>query len=102
VSRLRIARPLPECRACESPVKRAVFIRNGGLCSLCLEIIGDTQIMGGLRPLVEPDDPTVYVERYLPPVPPARGQLPLPAACGCADPRDCPAPDPCDIPEGEQ
>jgi hypothetical protein len=75
----RIARPLPECPMCETPVRRATFLENGGLCPTCRAMndeLGDTVQMTRLPPA--PDqfltDATVNVERYTPPVP---GQLAL-------------------------
>jgi hypothetical protein len=77
VSRVRrlvaMARPLPECRLCETPTHRESWLANGGLCSDCADGIAATVRMVGLRPL--PDDgpdQTVMVEGYRPPVP---GQL---------------------------
>lgn len=71
---MRIARPLPECRLCEMPTARAVWLRLGGLCSSCDDGIGGiaaTVRMTRLPPA--PDqfvtDATVNVERYTPPVP---------------------------------
>lgn len=34
---IRVARPLPECQgpACGLPVRRDVYLENGGLCSSC-------------------------------------------------------------------
>jgi hypothetical protein len=73
---VRIARPLPECRLCESPTRRSVWLENAGLCTECVDGIAATVRMVRLPPA--PDDfgdATVFVERYVPPVP---GQLPLP------------------------
>jgi hypothetical protein len=86
--RARIARPLPECSLCEAPVKRDVHEANGGLCNGCTSGIADTVRMlpagRGLvdidklrrqrllerRPdLVDEDCQTVFVERFIPPVP---------------------------------
>jgi hypothetical protein len=71
---VKIARPLPECRQCETPTQRAAFLENGGLCSPCLELLASTVRMPRLPP--SPDqlagDHTVMVEGYRPPVP---GQL---------------------------
>lgn len=70
---MKIARPLPECRMCETPTLRRVWLENSGLCSSCLEQLSATVRMPRLPPA--PDqlgDATVYVETYTPPVP---GQL---------------------------
>lgn len=71
---MKIARPLPECRLCEQPTKRPVWLANGGLCSSCSEGIDATVKMVRLPPA--PDqfvtDATAYVETWRPPVP---GQL---------------------------
>lgn len=32
---LHIAHPLPECRMCEEPTRRAVWDDTGGFCSAC-------------------------------------------------------------------
>lgn len=83
---VRIADPLPECSLCENPVLRLVHERNGGLCSRCAAGIAATVRM---LPIRDPEqlqrqrdlraernlDETVFVERWLPPVP---GQPPLP------------------------
>lgn len=68
----REARPLPECRLCESPTRREAWLRHGGLCSSCVEALGDTVRMPRYLPPVPEDDRTVVVEGYRPPVP---GQL---------------------------
>ena len=85
---IHTAQPLPECRApgCEKPVKRDVWEANGGLCTACADSIAHTVRMlparpGVLdfgearrrkllerRPLVT-EDPTVYVESFVPPLP---------------------------------
>jgi len=77
MSRLRMARPLPECKLCERPTARATWLELGGLCSECndgIRGIAATVRMARLPPA--PDqfltDATVHVERYVPPVP---GQL---------------------------
>lgn len=89
----RVAEPLPECALCETPTKREVWETNGQLCTRCSQGIADTVRMlpagGGVVDLererarrrasaaLHPaavDDHTVYVERYVPPVP---GQLEL-------------------------
>jgi hypothetical protein len=72
----KIAEPLPECRLCERPTRRTVHADNGGLCGECLTGIADTVKMLPIRPDVEPDDRTAYVERYRPPVPPRVEQQP--------------------------
>lgn len=71
---MKIARPLPECRTCETPTKRGVWLANGGQCSDCLEVVevlAQTVRMTRLPPA--PDqltlDETVFVETYTPPVP---------------------------------
>lgn len=90
----RIAEPLPECDLCEAPTKREVWEENGRLCTRCSKGIADTVRMlpagGGVVDLERErarrrasdalarsdalDDHTVFVERYVPPVP---GQLEL-------------------------
>lgn len=90
---IRLADPLPECELCGAATKRDAYERNGGLCSSCSAGIADTVRMlpvGGVVDLdrerarrraseallpAEDDALTVYVERYVPPVP---GQLELP------------------------
>lgn len=88
---VRLAEPLPECSLCETPTARDAHERNGGLCTACVAGIADTVRMvpvGGVvdlererarrrasAALDQADDHTVYVERYVPPVP---GQLELP------------------------
>lgn len=71
---IRRAEPLPECRLCEMPTARAAWEDNGGLCTPCVDGIADTVRMVPVRSAPPADDRTVYVERYLPPVP---GQLAL-------------------------
>lgn len=82
---IRTADPLPECSLCEAPTRRAVYDTNGGLCSTCVDGIADTvRMLPAGRGLVDIDKlrrdrllertavlehPTVYVERYTPPVP---------------------------------
>lgn len=77
--RVRIAKPLPECRLCDMPTARATWLKLGGLCTECYEGIrgvAATVRMDRLPPA--PDsfgrerDSTGYVEGYRPPVP---GQL---------------------------
>lgn len=77
MSRLHVARPLPECRLCDRPTARKVYLRNGGLCSECDEgvhAVADTVQMTRLPPAPDQflSDATVLVEGYTPPVP---GQL---------------------------
>lgn len=88
---IRIAIPLPECALCERPTRRATLDANGGLCSACATGVADTVRMLPIRGAVsdletarrlrdqrgDEDAQTVFVERYIPPVP---GQLTLPAA----------------------
>jgi hypothetical protein len=84
---VRVANPLPECENCERPTLRATWDANDGLCTDCAEQLTTVRMLPVGR--AEPDagrrrrlgllrrdheDPTVYVERYLPPVP---GQLHL-------------------------
>ena len=67
---MRVARPLPECRLCEQPTKRRVWLANVGLCTSCVDGIDATVRMVRLPPA--PDefgDQTVVVEGYRPPVP---------------------------------
>jgi hypothetical protein len=65
VTPIGIAAPLPECLLCETPTRRDVHDRNGGLCSQCNN---DTTVR--IEPLRNVnDDRTAYVERWLPPVP---------------------------------
>lgn len=86
----RTAEPLPECELCEKPTLRSAWEENGRLCTACSRGIADTVRM---VPVLGADvvsledlrrrrfdrqaalDETVYVERYIPPVP---GQLELP------------------------
>lgn len=68
---IRIGQPLPECAGCHRPTKRATFDRTHGLCSDCA---GELEQTARITPLHVVTDDTVYVERYLPPVP---GQLAL-------------------------
>lgn len=94
----RIAEPLPECGMCENPMLRETHTRNGGLCDGCTRGIDATVRMlppgtvadlgrarrqrllhaSGRPPLVEGAE-TVFVERYIPPVPHEHGDL-----CDCA------------------
>lgn len=79
MSRLRIARPLPECKLCETPTAREVWLRLGGLCSSCDEGIAGVAATVRMKRLPpSPDkflpDATAYVEGYVPPIP---GQLTL-------------------------
>jgi len=94
---IRIAEPLPECAMCENPMLRADHDLQGGLCSRCSRGIdatvrmlppGKVADLGRARrqrlllatdrpPMV--DNPTVFVERYTPPVPHEHGNL-----CDCA------------------
>jgi hypothetical protein len=81
--------PLPECELCGEATRRAAFEANGGLCSACARGLADTVRMLPVPAAVasladarrrrddrlEDDAQTVYVERYIPPVP---GQLELP------------------------
>ncbi len=86
---VRTAEPLPECRLCDRPTARTAWDRNGGLCTDCADGITATVRMllpAGVTDLAgerdrrarlqglaaDQADATVYVERYLPPVP---GQL---------------------------
>lgn len=50
------AEPLPECRGCGEPTKRAVWV-NGGHCSSCSEALrrAAAQDAGHLVPLFEGD-----------------------------------------------
>ncbi len=84
---IRRAEPLPECELCEQPTLRAAWEENGHLCTRCVRGIADTVRM---LPVPSADvahlddarrrrldrlaqnEQTVFVERYLPPVP---GQL---------------------------
>jgi hypothetical protein len=70
----RIAEPLPECLLCERPTRRKTHEDNAGLCGECATGIADTVTMLPIRPAVDADDRTAYVERYRPPVPPVRGR----------------------------
>jgi hypothetical protein len=72
-----MARPLPECKLCDMPTARAVWLRNGGLCSSCdqgVAGVAATVRMPRLPPAPDEflSDATVLVEGYTPPVP---GQL---------------------------
>jgi hypothetical protein len=69
---IRIADPLPECLLCEVPTARATHEANGGLCSSCSDGIDATVRMLPVRLAPPADDRTAYVERYRPPVPPAK------------------------------
>jgi hypothetical protein len=85
----RVADPLPECALCENPVLRQAHTANGGLCTPCATRIAATVRM---LPIRDPEhlerqrelraarqvDDTVFVERYLPPVP---GAVQQEAAC---------------------
>lgn len=70
---VKISRPLPECRMCATPTKRATWLEHGGLCSNCLEVLASTVRLTRLPPapdqLTLEADVTAYVERYTPPVP---------------------------------
>jgi hypothetical protein len=77
VRRLKVAAPLPECRLCDRPTARAVWLANGGLCSECDEGVSGvaaTVRMARLPPAPDQflSDSTVLVEGFRPPVP---GQL---------------------------
>lgn len=87
---VRVADPLPECELCDRPTLRTAWEENGRLCTVCARGLADTVRMVPLRraDVVALDDvrrqrlqretadaETVFVERYLPPVP---GQLELP------------------------
>lgn len=73
---MKIARPLPECKLCETPTRRDTWLARGGLCTDCTNLADQTVRMARLPP--GPDkflpDATAYVETYTPPVP---GQLDL-------------------------
>jgi hypothetical protein len=69
-----VGAPLPECPLCERPVRRDVAEKTGGLCTECDDVIADTIRMLPVRLPPEPDDLTVYVERYRPPVPDKHGK----------------------------
>lgn len=84
-----IAEPLPECSLCEQPTRREAWEENGQLCTGCSSGIADTVRMLPVRGATVTDiadqrrrrvdrqeqlDETVFVERFLPPVP---GQLEL-------------------------
>lgn len=75
MSRVKVARPLPECAGCDRPTHRETWLANGGLCRECKgDYAAATVKMTRLPP--SPDecipDATAYVESYRPPVP---GQL---------------------------
>jgi hypothetical protein len=82
---VRTADPLPECALCDTPVLRAAWEANGGLCTGCTRGIADTVRMlpaskvvdierlremrqHGRRPSTFGDE-TVFVEAYVPPLP---------------------------------
>jgi hypothetical protein len=67
----RVSAPLPECRLCERPTRRAVYAANRGLCSECADVAETVRMLPVQLPPA-PDDLTAYVERYLPPVPPRK------------------------------
>jgi hypothetical protein len=69
---LHMVPPLPECQLCERPTARAAYDANGGLCTECNDGLAQTVRMLPVRLPPAPDDRTVFVERYRPPVP---GQL---------------------------
>lgn len=86
----KVAEPLPECELCERPTHREAWEANGHLCTDCCRGIADTVRMlpvGGADVVALDElrarrlsrqtalDETVFVERYVPPVP---GQLELP------------------------
>lgn len=97
---IRTAEPLPECRMCGTPTKRKAYDRNGELCTPCAEGVAATVRMLPVRGVVDldrerarrrasaalhpadEDDQTVFVERYVPPVP---GQLTLDDPCSNCD-----------------
>lgn len=79
---VRTADPLPECSLCENPVLRAAWQANGGLCTRCSTRLAATVRMLPVRDPEELErlralrdargrqlDETVFVERFLPPVP---------------------------------
>lgn len=41
MSRLQVARPLPECAVCSTPTRRQAFDANGGMCSTCRDAYGN-------------------------------------------------------------
>jgi len=86
---IRIAEPLPECLApgCGKPTKRAVYVETGGLCTDCALLLDQTvrmlppgklvdlgavrraRLLSAGRPPAADGAETVFVERYVPPVP---------------------------------
>jgi hypothetical protein len=88
----KTAQPLPECRMCEAPTKRDHWEANGELCTPCADGIAKTVRMLPARPgvldfgearrkrlLQRPpvhEDPTVYVESYVPPLPGLDPEIP--------------------------